>query len=529
MGVRSSQCALRCVLDFFFQVIFTLDLTRAIREMMSPEPNHPQDMVTFSDVAVSFSPEEWLCLNASQRKLYRDVMLETYQHLQAIDWELFLQNKDTTVHACKDRMEILGRIKMSCSQPCSDGSARELCGKGARELLCPQPRGNRCQGGKSSLQPQPACPGKTIPSRSCTQLPQTPKGSMALPGFQGSKSFRGNLIPLPGVNPNKSQAGGRDDGDPGQFLIGGKRDHITHHRYECPQCGRIFSQSSGLTKHMKIHTGERPYACQQCGKAFTQSYNLIAHMRIHTGEKPYACHECGKAFTESSGLRKHRRIHTGERPYVCQECGKAFTQSSGLSQHMRIHTGEKPYACQECGKAFTESSSLTKHLSTHTGEKPYVCQWCGKAFTQYSGLSQHMRIHTGEKPYACQECGKAFTESSSLTKHLITHTRAKPHAYQLSGKAFTQSMYLTKHKQMSPKEKEPTRARNPGLASCGPWSCTSLGKAKWERRYLKFQPSEQREADPVSRNSVTQSGLGNVTKMGNQLVLSAAVWNAGLL
>jgi len=55
--------------------------------------------------------------------------------------------------------------------------------------------------------------------------------------------------------------------------------------------------------------------------------------------KKYHCNQCSKSFTRSDMLTRHKRLHSGDRPFQCSECKQEFSRSDHLSTHMRTHTG----------------------------------------------------------------------------------------------------------------------------------------------------------------------------------------------
>ncbi|XP_032093181.1 zinc finger protein 282 isoform X1 [Thamnophis elegans] len=387
----------------------------------------PKMPVTFVDIAVYFSAEEWKNLADWQKDLYNNLLKENYESLLALGANVNVakpeghpraervapepsvpepsaKEREVISEPCTGPLastpDILTRIKQEgafsgggpfsedrglVADPCAGAQGlmsahdflswikqeesscvRHQWDPSERETLPVHggPAGDAMTTIKAE-QPR-LCPEESARPREMLFQGESPAAAVLAvpPAAEGYEAPRG-----PPVSPTKCRAGKSLELDSELQSILGPPQGSAERPHGCSECGKMFGVKKSLKVHQRSHHGQaRPYECAECRKSFNCHSGLVRHQMTHRGERPYKCAECGKCYSRKEHLQNHQRLHTGERPFQCPICGKRFIRKQNLLKHQRIHTGERPYQCAECGRSFRYKESLKDHLRTHSSE-----------------------------------------------------------------------------------------------------------------------------------------------------------------
>ncbi|BFY98409.1 hypothetical protein BsWGS_01449 [Bradybaena similaris] len=95
--------------------------------------------------------------------------------------------------------------------------------------------------------------------------------------------------------------------------------------------------SEALPKGAQKVAPEKAHKCD-CGRTFARNEELTRHRRIHSGQRPFRCSLCAKTFGRKDHLKKHRTTHlhiSEKKVHVCniKDCQQRYTRSDALARH----------------------------------------------------------------------------------------------------------------------------------------------------------------------------------------------------
>ena len=252
--------------------------------------------------------------------------------------------------------------------------------------------------------------------------------------------------------------------------------------------------------HLGVRHRERPYHGCQWGKKYFQKSNLTRHLKVHNGQKSCDCKECGRTSGSSDSHNRINEIFQEEFARNCMPSEgvspEAITDQSPVTGSNEILTDlhedqgninipqnndliddhspvndfldnlqlPSPQGSEiSYGNIMSvntlvgfldesiEALQTTKEI-THTSpnDQRYRATEVAQSdlFTEHceSGISKYTRVsHENDKSYQYDQCEKSFRLKVTLNEHLKTHYKKHLYKCHQCGKTYKLKIYLMRH------------------------------------------------------------------------------------
>ncbi|XP_029141393.1 zinc finger protein with KRAB and SCAN domains 5-like [Protobothrops mucrosquamatus] len=214
-----------------------------------------EGLVSFKEVAVYFSDEEWSQLDDDQKALHREVMLENHSNVASLG-----NNGEENEDSGKLFQTITQGYNMKnptfqMEEESHERNQSNHCNQESSSFVHVPTKASVSQQGKIKKKYIGKCKKLFIKKLDINRHDQTQTKGEDYVSRESGKNYKRTLC-LPHKNGSR-------------------------------------------TSRKRTRKGEKPHKCTECGKNFIKNSQLIYHKRIHKAKKTYECVECGKSFTKN--------------------------------------------------------------------------------------------------------------------------------------------------------------------------------------------------------------------------------------